>query len=66
MDFYVVLTRAGRRVILRRRCRSTMGEISNFKFILFSSKINKGNNQKVSTEEAQEWFRKKYEGLLIN
>ena len=49
MDFYVVLGRAGRRVVLRRRCRSELG-----------------NNQKVSTEEAQEWFKKKYEGLLIN
>jgi len=26
MNFYVVLSRAGRRVVLRRRCRSELGE----------------------------------------
>ena len=49
MNFYVVLSRAGRRVVLRRRARCDLG-----------------NNQKVSKEEAQEWFKKKYEGLLVN
>jgi len=26
MDFFVVLSRAGRRIVVRRRCRSDLGE----------------------------------------
>ena len=39
MDFYVVLSRAGRRVTLRRRATSKMG-----------------TNQKVTEDEAKNWF----------
>lgn len=63
MDFFVVLTRAGRRVILRRRCRSDLGE-KNGVLLIINNLV--GNNQKVHAEEAQEWFKKKYEGLLVN
>ena len=48
MDFYVVLTRAGRRVTVRRRVQSKMG-----------------TNQKVTQEEAKQWFIQKFDGILM-
>jgi len=49
MDFYVILTRKGRRVGLRRQRRNGIG-----------------NNQKVSKEEAMEWFKQRFDGLVLN
>jgi len=49
MDFYCVLSRAGRRVSERKRGRGRLG-----------------NFQKVSREEAINWFKQKYEGLVLN
>ena len=48
MDFYVILTRAGRRVTVRRRVQSKMG-----------------TNQKVTQEEAKQWFIQKFDGILL-
>ena len=48
MDFYVILTRAGRRVTVRRRVQSKMG-----------------TNQKVTQEEAKQWFIQKFDGILM-
>ena len=48
MDFYVVLTRAGRRVTVRRRVQSKMG-----------------TNQKVTQDEAKQWFIQKFDGILM-
>lgn len=49
MNFYIVLSRAGRRVGLRKKQRSVIGR-----------------SQKVTKEEAQSWFKRKYDGLLLN
>merc|ERR1712039_99533 len=49
MDFYVVLTRPGRRVTRKKRCRSRLG-----------------NFQKITAEEARNWFIEKYGGNVLN
>ena len=48
MDFYVVLSRAGKRVAKRKRCRSRVGP-----------------NQRIGREEAMNWYKTKYDGLII-
>ena len=48
MDFYVVLTRAGRRVKLRKNKRGKVGP-----------------SQRVTKEEAQQWFQEKLGGVLM-
>ena len=48
MDFYVVLTRAGKRVKNRKYRRSTVGK-----------------SQKITKEEAQEWFQSVLGGTLL-
>lgn len=49
MNFFVVLGRAGRRVSVRRRQRTRLG-----------------NNQQVSKEEAMEWFKTQFDGMVLN
>ena len=48
MDFYVVLTRPGRRIARRKRCCSKIG-----------------NHQLVTKADAINWFKEKYEGIVI-
>ena len=48
MDFYVVLTRPGRRIARRKRCCSKIG-----------------NRQLVTKADAINWFKEKYEGIVI-
>ena len=49
MDFYIVLSRPGRRVSKRK-----------------SRKAYVGKSQKITQEEAIEWFKKTYEGFVTN
>merc|ERR1711988_685441 len=50
MDFYVVMKRAGGMRIAKRRARK--GRI--------------GLNHKIKKQETQQWFKDKYEGILLN
>ena len=50
MDFYVVMKRAGGMRIAKRRARQ--GRI--------------GLNHKITKKETQQWFKDKYEGVLMN
>ena len=50
MDFYVVMRRAGGMRIAKRRARK--GRI--------------GLNHKIKKAETQQWFKDKYEGILLN
>merc|ERR1711904_562928 len=50
MDFYVVMKRAGGMRIAKRRARQ--GRI--------------GNGHKIKKQETQQWFKDKYEGVLVN
>lgn len=49
MDFYVVLSKPGRRVALRKRARARLG-----------------NRQRVTADEAREWFKGAYDGTLLS
>ena len=50
MDFYVVMKRAGGFRVPKRRAR----------------KASMGNGHLISKKETQEWFKEKYEGILMN
>ena len=50
MDFYIVMKRAGGGRVSKRR----------------KGKAKLGNNHKISKEETQQWFKDKYEGILLN
>merc|ERR1712137_475111 len=49
MDFYVVLQKAGKRIGVRRRCKSRIGVA-----------------QRVTKDESLQWFKQKYDGLVLN
>lgn len=48
MDFYVVMTRAGRRVARRKHCRARVGK-----------------NQRVTAADTINWFKQKFEGIVM-
>ncbi|KAI5170870.1 large subunit ribosomal protein L11e [Nematocida sp. LUAm3] len=47
MDFSIVLSKPGRRVSERKRCKSRVGK-----------------SQRVTKEEAQEWFKNNFDGII--
>ena len=50
MDFYVVMKRAAGMRVAKRRARQA----------------HIGNTHRISKKETQQWFKDKYEGILIN
>ncbi len=60
MDFYVVLCRSGKRVKYRKKRRSRMGTPPT------AISLNLlGVNQKISKQEAIQWFEQEYQGEVM-